>query len=140
TAVTFGGFTTQNTGDQRTSTGFLYGFYLSSSPQIDPATSILLRSAVVGQNIEPRASILLTGDIATIPPTVAPGTYYLGLRINSGDPATQPHIFEPEGNDSFTIPIQIVPGANLVIQQMSLAPATMFAGQTTTATATIVNA
>jgi len=143
TPITFGATTVQNTGQEVASGGFKYGFYLSATSQIDPKTAVLLGSAVFTDDVAAGASVALAGATFAIPPSAPPGPYFIGIRINSGDPTLptpEPHVFEPEDNDSATEAIAVVPGANLVITQVTLAPSTLYAGQTTTATARVQNA
>jgi uncharacterized repeat protein (TIGR01451 family) len=140
--VTFSSFTVENTGGQATGGPFKYGFYLSSTEQIDPHTAVLLGSAIYSQSIQPGPTnaATLAGGSFVIPAAIATGPYFLGVRINSGDAnAEEPVLFEPEFNDSKTIPIVVGAGANLVILNRTLTPSTLVAGQTTTASVTVAN-
>jgi hypothetical protein len=143
TVVTFSNFTVTNTGQQATSGPFQYAFYLSTSAQIDPQAAVLLGPpAIYTPSIPPSGTATLTGGSFQLPPGTAPGPYFVGVRINSGNPNAQPPepaLFEPENNDSATTAITIIPGANLIVTNLTLTPSSLVAGQTMTASVTVAN-
>jgi VCBS repeat-containing protein len=148
--ITFSSTSVQNTGSTATpATGFKYGFFLSPTPQIDlttaipltpvtPATLTYTGSIPTCASSPSSCTVTLAGGSFVVPATTPAGSYYVGIRINSGDVSlNQVHVFEPEDNDSYTAAVIIV--ADLAIAQASVTPTTAYAGQAVTASIAVAN-
>ena len=90
--------------------GFRYGFYLSTTLEINPSTAVFLGSLTHEGAIAPGQVVTLGGGTFAIPPATTPGQYYVGVFINDGQlyaPPLNPYLFESFANDTVSLALTI---------------------------------
>ncbi len=90
--------------------GFRYGFYLSTTVEINPTTAVFLGSLTHEGAIAPEEIVTLSGGTFAIPPGTTPGQYYVGVFLNDGQiytPPLNPYLFESFANDTVSLALTI---------------------------------
>ena len=105
-------------------------FYVSTDAAFGPGDAQIGTRAVVSLAAGDQNTTVTT---LSIPPTIAPGDYFLIARANAGTP---PIGETNDANNTASTPISIK--ADLVVESLTI-PATAAAGATVTATGTIAN-
>lgn len=118
----FSAWTVQNTGLVSTP-AFTNNYYISSDPTVTPA-DVLLRAAP-HPGLAPGQTLSMASRTLSIPETLVPGTYWVGVIADAGDDITESDESNNARSTQVTVTAPLLPDLRIIGNAPTLTPNTL---------------